>query len=222
MIGYTFYTYKLSIHGEETNEWIYNFSLDTLKEALSNAITEEDIEEFLRNDNTDTIFGRFNNYDIYCSLKKNGLPVDETSIKKKIISRLLVDIDDAADDCEDIIIFHDVTLKRLKSGFHVFDGSTNSVYYCKTLRPYFSLSTAEFLVKKHIMPHVSQDDIERMAKETLSRFSSDELFERFKNGEQINEETMATEEIVDQLHRWDRVKYKDWIIIYVPAKEDEE
>lgn len=219
MIGYMFYTYKLSIHGEETNDWIYNFSLDTLKEVLSNAITEEDIEEFLRNDNTDTTFGRFNNYDIYCSLKKNGLSVDETSIKKKIVSRLLADVDDAVDDCEDIITFHNVTLKRLKSGFHVFDGSTNNVYYCKT--KYFSPSTAEFLVKKHIMPHVSQDDIERMAKETLSRFSSDELFERFKNGEQINEETMAAEEVIDQLHRWDKVKYKDWTIVYVsPAKEE--
>lgn len=219
MIGYMFYTYKLSTHGEETNDWIYNFSLETLKEALSNAITEEDIEEFLRNDNTDTTFGRFNNYDIYCSLKKNGFSVDETSIKKKIVSRLLGNIDDAVDDCEDIIIFHNVTLKRLKSGFHVFDDSTNSVYHCKT--KYFSLSTAEFLVKKHIMPHVSQDDIERMAKETLSNFSSDELFERFKNGEQINEEAMAAEKIIDRLHHWHEVKYKDWTIVYVsPTKEE--
>lgn len=220
MIGYTFYTYKLSTHGEETNDWIYNFSLETLKEALLNAITEEDIEEFLRNDNTDTTFGRFNNYDIYCSLKKNGLPVDETSLKKKIVSRLLADTDDAVDDCEDVITFHNVTLKRLKPGFNVFDGSTNSVYYCKTPRPYFNLGTAEFLVKKYIMPHVSQDDIGRMAKEALSRLSTDELFDRFKNGEQINEETMAAEEVADQLYRWNRVKYKDWTIVYVPPKEE--
>lgn len=220
MIGYTFYTYKLSTHGEETNDWEYKFSLDTLKEALSNAITEEDIKDFLRNDTTDTTFGRFNNYDIYCSLKKNGLSVDETSIKKKMVSRLLADIDDAADDCEDIITFHNVALKRLKPGFYVFDGSTNSVYYCKA--KYFSPSTAEFLVKKHIMPHISQDEIETLAKKTLSRFSSDELFERFKNGEQINEETMAAEQIIDQLRSWEEVGYKDWTIVYVHPKKGEE
>lgn len=221
MIGYTFYTYKLSTHGEETNDWEYSFSLDTLKEALSNAITEEDIEEFLKNDSTDTMFGRFNNYDIYCSLKKNGFS-DETSIKKKIVSRLLADIDDAVDDCEDIITFHDVTLKRLKPGFHAFNSSTNEAYYYKTPRPYFSPSAAEFLVKKHIMPHVSQDDMERMAKKTFGRFSSEELFEMFKNGEQINEETMAAEEVIDELRRWDKVRYKDWTIVYVsPAKEEE-
>lgn len=216
MIEYT-YTYKLSTHGEETDKWIYNFSLKTLEEALSNAITEEDIKDFLRNDIIDTTFGRFNNYDIYCSLKKNGLSVDEISIKKKMVSRLLADIDDAADDCEDIITFHNVALKRLKPGFHVFDKPTNSVYYCKAA--YCSHSTCEFLVKKHIMPHVSQDDMETMAKDTLSRVSSDELFDRFKNGEQINEETMATEAIVDRLSSWGRFEYKDWAIVYVPAKE---
>jgi hypothetical protein len=222
MIGYTFYTYKLSTHGEETNEWEYNFSLKTLEEALSNAITEEDIEEFLRNDNTDTMFGRFNNYDIYCSLKKNGLPVDETSIKKKIVSRLLVDIDDAADDCEDVITFHNVALKRLEPGFHTFDSSTNKAYYYKTARPYFSLSTAEFLVKKHIMPHVSQDAIEGIAKRALGTFGFEELFKRLKKGEQINEETMAAEEIIDELRRWDKVRYKDWTIVYVHPKKEEE
>lgn len=212
------YTYKLSTHGEETDEWIYNFSLKTLEEALLNAITEEDIKEFLRNDNIDTIFGRFNNYDVYCSLKKNGLSVDETSIKKKIISKLLDDIDDAMDDCEDVITFHDVALKRLKPGFHVFDKSTNGVHYYKTLRPYCSHSTCEFLVKKHIIPRVSQEDMEIMAKDTLSRVSSYELFDRFKNGEQINVETMAAEAIVDRLSSWNRFEYKDWAIVYVPEE----
>lgn len=218
MIRDIFYTYKLSTHGEETDEWIYNSSLKTLEEALSSAITEEDIEEFLKNYDTDTIFGRFNNYDVYSSLKKNGLSVDVTSIKKKIVSRLLDDIDDAADDCEDVIAFHDVTLKRLKPGFHVFDKSTNSVYYHEAERPY--LSTSEFLVKKYIIPHISQDDMETMAKYTLSRFSSDELFDRFKNGEQINEETMATEAIVDRLSNWGRFEYKDWAIVYVPERRE--
>lgn len=215
MLEYT-YTYKLSTHGEETDEWIYNFSLKTLEEALSNAITEEDIEEFLVNNTTDTTFGCFNNYDIYCSLKKNGRAVNETSLKKKIVSQLLSDIDDAADDCEDVITFHDVTLKRLKPGFHVFDKSTNSMYYCKTKYNYCSPSTCELLVKKHIMPHVSQDDMELMVKDTLGRVSSYELFDKFKNGEQINEKTLAAEAIIDRLSSWGRFEYKDWAIVYVP------
>ena len=215
MLEYT-YTYKLSTHGEETDEWIYNFSLKTLEEALSNAITEEDIEEFLVNNTTDTTFGCFNNYDVYCSLKKNGRAVNETSLKKKIVSQLLSDIDDAADDCEDVITFHDVILKRLKSGFHVFDKSTNSVYYCKTKYNFCSPSMCEFLVKKHIIPHVFQDDMELMAKDTLGRVSSYELFEKFKNGEQINEETLATEAIIDRLSGWGHFEYKDWAIVYVP------
>jgi hypothetical protein len=72
------------------------------------------------------------------------------------------------------------------------------------------------------MPHVSQDDIEGIAKRALGTFGFEELFKRLKKGEQINEETMAAEEIIDELRRWDKVRYKDWTIVYVHPKKEEE